>query len=757
MALKTGDRLGPYEVLSPLGQGGMGEVYKARDQRLGRDVAIKTLSRHLANDPAALSRFERESRAVAALSHPNILAVYDVGTHDGAPFVVLELLEGETLRATMAAGAMPPATVEAYAEQVARGLVAAHEKGIVHRDLKPENLFLTTQGLIKILDFGLAKQGGSGDDETELMATTPGTVMGTVGYMSPEQARGLEADGRGDVFSMGAVLYEMLTGRRAFSAETATDVLAAIVRDDPADVGTVRPATPPHLAAIVTRCLAKDPAARFQTSRDLVSAFAGAPSSRAAPSTGVAPASSGEQASIAVLPFEDISPDRDNEFFVDGLTDEVISDLSKLSGLRVISRTSARQLKGRERDLATISRDLNVKYVLEGSVRKAGQRLRITVQLVDATSDAHLWSEKYNGTLDDIFDIQEQVARAIASELRVKLTAEESKDMAARALTDPRAYEGYLRARGELLRFTAYGLDRALSDIDHALELVGDNVLLLALEGDVYWQQTNLGQTSEIEQVEKVEQIARRIQALEPDAEAADRLFGVTAVHRGRYEEGWRHLSRAVARDAPDPFTATLFVMLASLVGKPEQAEPVARRLLDLDPLQAITHVACGLLEYLCRNFEASLPFLARGYELDPFNGIGSYVYAQALAAVGRTAEAIGVGERIARERPAEQWTWLSELFTWALKNDRDAIHLSFTPERRAWIRMDLQYSLLVAECYAMVGDRDQAFDWLGHAVDYGLVNHTFLAARDPFLANLRDDARFAPLMDRARSAWVRL
>jgi len=769
MALDAGVRLGPYEVLGPVGSGGMGEVYRARDTRLERDVAIKVLPPHLATDPMAVERFRREAQAVAALSHPNIVGIFDVGSEGATSFVVTELLTGETLRARLAAGPLAAGQALEIARQVAAGLAAAHRKGIVHRDLKPENVFVTTDGNVKLLDFGLAKRsplgdgtpdetgtGGSGPGShvTALAATTPGTIVGTVGYMSPEQVRGQETDARTDVFSFGSVLVEIVTGRRAFAGSTTADTMAAIVRDQPPDVSGV-PGMPGELSRLIRRCLEKRPADRFDSAVALASALDAVPRGSSS-GTGVGQPDPGEL-SLAVLPFDDLSPDRDNEFFADGLAEEVITDLSRIQGLRVISRASTMQLKGRVRDVRSIGQELNVSYLIGGSVRKAGNRLRITAQLIDAGRDTHLWSAKFDGTLDDIFDIQEKVSRAIVDELKVTLTPEESRDMAARPIGDPRAYESYLRARGQVMRFTADGLDEALREVERATELVGENVLLLAVRGDIYWQRFNLGLAADVSQLDRIEAVAQQIQGLEPGSAHAERLMAFVDVHRDRPTDGLRRLQRAVAIDPNDSFSASLFVALSGLMGKPDLARPTAERLLDRDPLQAFNHIMVGLAAYLGGDLDAALRHLERGFRMDPSNPVAGVTLGKALAAGGRREEALAVLDRIEREQPDNRATWLCQVLKWGLTGQLEPLVGHLTAERRAWSRGDPEWSLLLAEAFALTGDRDRAFEWIEAAVARGLFNHPYLSSGSPFLAALRDDPRWPPLLARVRGEWERL
>ena len=758
MSLTAGARLGPYEIVRLLGAGGMGEVYRARDTRLDRDVALKVLASNLAAEPGALARFEREARAVAALSHPNILALFDVGTSGTTAYVVTELLDGETLRARLMRGPCAVSQAIDLGTQVARALVAAHDKNIVHRDLKPENLFLTKVGQVKVLDFGLARHHPSrGVQEsvvaTEAPGTSPGMILGTVGYMAPEQVRGLATDHRADIFSLGAVLYEALAGRRAFRGDTATDVMAAIVRDEPVDLAQTSASTPAAFARVIMRCLAKSPADRVRSARDLAAVLE-ALSQNGSTGGAIAQATGADAHSIVVLPFHDLSPEHDNEYFADGLTDEIISDLSKIRDLRVISRASSMQLKARPRDLPTIARELNVRYVLDGSVRKAGPRLRITAQLVDAAADAQVWSEKYNGTIDDVFEIQEQVSRAIVGELKTKLTPDESHELARRPIPDVRAYECYLRARAETQRFSAESLTRALRELEHALQLVGDNVLLLAALGEAYWQEFNLGVTTDQAHLDKVCAIADRIERLDAGSSHVYRLRALAAMHRAQLQQATRLLRCAIELDDTDPFTLTLYSFSCGLGGKSDAAADTVRRLLQIDPLQPLSHLAAAWSQhYLLGEFDAALEGYRRAYEIDARTPMTVLLYATALAAVGRVDTVKTLVDRIERDAPGDRWTWMCQTLKWALVGDAGAVARTLTPELRHWCSIDPQYSLHFAEIHALLAQPDEAFWWLERMLALGACPYPFLAVNDRMLASLRHEARWAPFIERVRKA----
>ncbi|HEY6052179.1 MAG TPA: serine/threonine-protein kinase, partial [Thermoanaerobaculia bacterium] len=499
MTLPRGTRLGPYEILAPLGAGGMGEVYRARDSKLDRDVAIKVLPESVAADPEALARFEREAKAVAALSHPNILSIFDYGSENGVAYAVMELLEGETLRDRLGTGPVPIKQAVDYAIQIARGLSAAHERGIVHRDLKPDNLFVSRDGHVKILDFGLARRvdgAGGGGEETSAPTsaghtfTKPGTVMGTLGYMSPEQVRGLPADPRSDIFSFGAILYELLAGKRAFKRDTASDTMAAILLLEPPDMSEPGRPVPVALDHIVRHCLEKERDRRFQSARDVVfalseasdpmlatgashgahpadSAAGSARSFTAAPAAAPALAGPGGKAfrgrvvalvvvllaaaaggyllwsrahpagapvstarRVAVLPFENLGA-ADDEYFADGIADEVRGKLAALNGVEVIARASSMPYRKTTKTPEQIAKELGVSYLLTATVRweKKGSvpgeaarasRVHVSPELVEVRESAAptaRWRDSFDAALTDVFQVQSDIASRVAQSL----------------------------------------------------------------------------------------------------------------------------------------------------------------------------------------------------------------------------------------------------------------------------------------------------------------------------------------------------
>jgi len=445
-----GDSLGPYAILGRLGAGGMGEVLLARDSRLDRRVAIKLLPRDAALDPERLQRFEREAKALAALNHPNIVTIYSVEEAGGLHFYTMELVEGTALAALIPSGGMALPQLLSLAVPMVGALAAAHDHGITHRDLKPANVMVTREGAVKVLDFGLAKVGDarapSGSDTTRSEPETrSGQVLGTYPYMSPEQVEGRAVDQRSDIFSLGVVLYEMATGRRPFGGESTAALIASLLREEPASPRTVRTSVPESLDRLILRCLRKDVGARVQSAgevrRELEQISRDAQAAASAPD---------KRPSIVVLPFANMSADPEQEYFCDGLAEEIINALTRVEGVHVVARTSAFAFKGKLEDVREIGRKLGVAAVLEGSVRRSGERLRITAQLIDVANGFHHWSERFDRALADVFAIQDEIALAIVEKLKVHLRSGDKTRLTRRATENRTAHDAYLTARPSL-------------------------------------------------------------------------------------------------------------------------------------------------------------------------------------------------------------------------------------------------------------------------------------------------------------------
>ena len=516
MALTPGTRLGPYEILSALGAGGMGEVYKAIDTRLGRTVAIKTLT------TGQSQRIQYEARAIAALSHPHICVLHDVGPD----YLVMEYLEGTPLH-----GPVPLDEALRVASEVVDALEVAHAKGILHRDLKPANIMMTSSGT-KLLDFGLAKMTtDAADDATRTIA---GTVLGTAAYMSPEQAQGRPADARSDVFSFGAVLYELLSGRRIFARDSVLDTLSAVVRDEP-------PPLDSPAAQIIKRCLAKEPSHRFQSMADLKGALQHLRMTKPDPVRA--------SPSIAVLPFANMSRDADDEYFSDGLAEEVINALAQVPSLKVIARTSAFAFKGKNEDIRRIAETLGVTNILEGSVRRAGTRIRVTAQLIHAADGTHLWSQRYDREMSDIFAVQDEIAAAIANALKLKLVP-----AAERRMPSLPAYEAYLRYRSYQWQFTREASQRSRECLEQALALDPEFALPYVGLADYHLALAAVGGIPAGEAMPRARELATRALDIDPELPEAHAMLGIVA---GHYDYDWGEAERrfrlAVKREPLSP------------------------------------------------------------------------------------------------------------------------------------------------------------------------------------------------------------
>ena len=498
-AASIGKVIGHYRIESLIGVGGMGEVYLARDERLGRKAALKLLPKSLTTDETQLSRFKNEARSASALNHPNILTVYEIGTEGKVQFIATEFIEGVTLRASLASGRIDPKTALEIAVQVASALAAAHEAGVVHRDIKPENIMLRPDGYAKVLDFGIAKlteQRPVSDDHprdtTATQQTRPGLVLGTAHYMSPEQARGQKADARSDIWSLGVVIYEMVGGNPPFRGESPSDCIASILTKEPPPLSGVLPNVPVELESILQKALRKNSDERYQTIKEMLAdlrilkgkldAKSSMPNGEARAESivskikhpkraalvvlaailaaaaiaysffFVAPPPLPNEKSIAVLPFENLSEEKSNAYFADGIQDEILTRLSKIADLKVISRTSTQRYKNTSQKLSEIANQLGVANLLEGSVQKTNDQVRINVQLIRAANDSHLWAETFDRKLTDIFSVESDVAKAIADQLRAKLTGQEEQVLAAKPTDNPEAYDAYLRGLAYTLK-----------------------------------------------------------------------------------------------------------------------------------------------------------------------------------------------------------------------------------------------------------------------------------------------------------------
>ncbi len=773
MVIPAGTRLGPFEILAPLGAGGMGEVYRARDARLGREVAVKVLPERLAGDPNALSRFEREARAVAALSHPNILAIHDFGEERGVRYAVTELLEGQTLRERLVRERLSWRKAAEIGIAVADGLSAAHMRSIVHRDLKPENIFLTSGGQVKILDFGLARVDAAPPEQataapTESVATEAGTVLGTLGYMSPEQVSGKSADARSDIFSFGCVLYEMLTGRRAFGGESPGQTMAAILRDQPEEVTAAGASVPDGVNRIVRRCLEKGPGERFQSAGDLSFALkesVGSGISISPPGrpplsrrTGLLLAGAavvlaalvlifrgvgrgtgpGRIESLAVLPLTNLSGDPQQEYFADGMTEELITALAKVSALRVTSRTTAMRYKSSTKSLPEIAKELGVDAIVEGSVTRSGSQVKITAQLIDASRDKHLWADTFQRDLKDVLSLQGEVARAVAGEIGVRLTPEERLRLTEKKTVNPEAYEAYLKGNDHLFRRTAADARKSIEYFQQAVEKQPDYALAYAGMAEAYETAAGSAQgaLSPKEAFPRAKAAAMRAVELDPTlGEPHVSLAWSSFVFDRDWTTAENQFQRAI-RLSPNYATAhENYATFLARMGRFDESLREARRAQELDPLSLSGNTMMGIHMGLARRDAEAIPWFRRVLAVDPTFLRAHFGLGLALVHEKKYDEAITELRKAVElsEGGAAQMGALG--YAYAVANRR-AEALAIVEKLKDRSREHYVPPAMVATVFSGLGERDQAMIWLEKAIE----------ERDPWLTGLKVDPMFDPL-----------
>jgi len=747
---RSGD-LAHYRLIERIGGGGMGVVYRARDTRLERQVAVKFLSSKLVGDAQAKERFLHEARAASAIDHPNICTIFEIAeTDDGELYLVMALYEGQTLAERIHLGPLPVDEALDLARQMLTGLARAHEAGIVHRDVKPGNLMVTPYGELKILDFGLAKLAG------HLDLTGDGHVQGTAAYMAPEQVRGGGADHRSDIWSAGVVLYEMLAGEPPFQGEQAAAILYRVLNDEPEPLSSFRHDLPPGLEHAVATALAKEPELRYQTVRELLADLEGPPPSFSSPPTLAfpRPGRTPPDRSILVLPFANVSPDPDLEYFSDGLTDELITDLSAIDSLRVISRTSAMQLKGSTKDIRTIGRELSVQYVLEGAVRIRGDSLRLTAKLVDAGRDVNLWADKFSGRLDDVLEIQEELSRQIVGALKIRLTPGEDERLAQRPIGDARAFECYLRAKQETLAYTEEALDRAILLLDEAERIVGENVLLLSARAYAFWQYVNAGISTDRSLLEDARVRAERILELDPESSHGHRLLALLAISDGEPQEAVFQGKLALAKDPNDSDTLAALLACYAYVGRPVAATPIAEKLVRIDPLTPLYQAISGAVWLMAGDLDRAMPPLVRAHRLEPDNPMIGIFYAQAMVFADRRDEALALFDALAESAGDTLFGRIARCLAAGLRGDRETVAGCLDPASAEAARSDPEYAWMVAEGWAALGDARKAVEWMEAAFDRGFLNHPLLAEHDPFFESVRPDPGFQSLLGRMEERW---
>jgi serine/threonine protein kinase/tetratricopeptide (TPR) repeat protein len=764
-----GQSLGRYRIVERLGEGGMGVVFRAEDPRLERDVALKVLKQDALHDENSKRRFRLEARALSQLLHPNIATLFDFDSDRGVDFLVLEFVPGESLARTLADGPLPETRALAIALDVTEGLQSAHEKGIVHRDLKPGNIIITPRGRAKVLDFGLAHvMPGAGDLTQSATASGP-ALVGTVPYMSPEQVRDGRVDASSDLYALGALLFEMTTGRRPFGGEDVLSLLYRIAHEPAPRLRDLQPGLSAELEAVVARCLEKAPLRRFADAGALLRALRGESSDdgRGLP---IRPASAANAArfsepkfsepefpdsprsirSLVVLPFENRSGDPAQEFFADGMTDALIADLAQIAALRVISRTSAMRYKGTRPPLSEVARELRVDGVVEGSAMQVGDRVRITVQLVDVASDRSLWAKSYERGLTDILTLQSEVTHAIANEIRIQVTPDERERLRSKGAVNPAAHVACLQGSFLWNRFTGESVKQAIRRYEEALAIDPNYAAAYAGLADSYVMLANHHILPPREGYSLGRKAAE--QGLILDESLAELHTSLAWIHR-LFDWDWpaaeRESLRALQLNPGYAFGRSRYALLLSGMGRHDEAIAEAERAHQFDPLNLLTYTAMGDTLFYARRFDRSVAPYRRCLELDPTFSAAHTDLARSLEHLGRADEAVeefALGTRGADGLPRPS-SGLAILYARAGRMD-DARAMLEAVQALSQKQFVSPYG--IASYYAVIGDNDRALDWLEKA--YAERDGTLVWLKvHPRLDGLRGEPRFRELLTRLR------
>ena len=713
-----GQTLSHFKILEKLGEGGMGAVYLAEDLELNRQVALKVLPAEMASDPERLSRFKREAKAVAALNHPNIVTIYSVEDSEKGRFISMELVKGRSLEEMIGPQGLPIGQFFKIAVPLADALSAAHQSGVTHRDLKPANIMVSEEGRVKVLDFGLAKlqtvDPSAADPDLPTQALTQeGMVMGTVPYMSPEQVQSKPLDQRTDIFSLGIILYELATGQRPFRGDTSADLISSILRDSPRAVTQVKVDLPNHLGRIVGRCLEKEPARRYQTASELRGELEHLQEEIGKDETDLG-------SSVAVLPFRNMSPDKDQDYFCEGIAEELINRLGKFQNLRVASRTSAFQFKDADADIRDIGERLNVGTVLEGSVRKAANQLRIAAQLVKVADGYRLWSDSYDRELEDVFAIQDEIAQSIVDALHVTLSPSEAKQAVKRAVkVDVQAYDFYLKGRNFFYQFRQQGFEFARQMFARAIVIdpsysrpyagVADCCSFLYMYFD-----------SSEDNLQEADAASRKAVEIDPGSAEAHASRGLAVSLNQRFDEAKIEFETALRLDPNNYEAHYLYARSLFAQGNLEEAAQRFEKACQVNPedynapqLLAVTYVGLGREADGIEAFKRSLVVIDRHLELNPDDARAIYLGAGSLCHLGEREKAI----------------------KWA--------------EKATTIDPDNPSVLYNVACvYSQLGELERSIDCLEESITTGMGQKEWIE-NDPDLDPLRDNDRFKTLLTR--------
>jgi eukaryotic-like serine/threonine-protein kinase len=733
--------LGRYRLLARIGEGGMGEVWKAHDDNLDRDVALKLLLRGTLEHATRRERFRREALVLSRLSHPGVATIFDFDAQNGYDFLVMEYVAGGSIESRLADGPLPIDQILTLGSSIADALDNAHRQGILHRDLKPGNVVLTADGNPKILDFGLAVLLSGGQSTGRM--TQPGMIVGSLPYMAPEQLFGQADDSRTDLYALGAMLFEMTTGRRPFVKDRPEALMFAIINEAAPSVRSLRPDSPEALDRLISECLRKDavqrPASAGEIGRTLRGIRDGTP-------TGTIPLQKRDVIrAIAVLPLRNISQDPAQEYFADGMTESIISDLARIKALRVISRTSAMSYKNTTKPLPEIARELNVDAVLEGSALLAGKRVRVSVQLISARTDETLWSERYDRDLEDVLALQGELAEKVAREIEVHLTPREAAQLVNRVPVNPEAHLEYLKARYSLSSGSPESVEVGRRYARRALEIDPNDALAWCVLADCESFSAIRGMSNPAESAAKAIDAARRAVELDPMLPDANMSLGFILSHSGHVPEGLRYLQKGVELNPGHaPGWNVLGRCLYALERIPEALEAIDRSI-NLDPLSMMNYTGAGDAYYFARQYEKSVFQYRMSLELDPrFDGTHTGL-ARSLEALGRFDEARAEYEEGRRLSGGVAGPSFGLAHVAAASGDiteARRILAELTEARKT--RIVSAWGLAVL--YASLGDVEETFRWLDIAVQEkspGLI----LLRVHPRLDAIKNDPRYWPLV----------